>query len=135
MEAARKIRRQVFVEEQGIPAAHESDGQDDTALHVVAVDGEIVVGTGRLMRKSGQTGVIGRVAVLPAHRKQGLATEIMLALEAIAIEVGITHIELLPHDYLERFYSDLGYRTIPGGEFMIGAHRVLTMEKQLTSAG
>lgn len=131
MEAARAIRRQVFVEEQGIPVVHESDGKDDAALHVVAVDRDTVVGTGRLIQKSGQTGVIGRVAVVPVHRRQGLATEIMHALEAIARERGITHIKLFPHDYLEQFYRGLGYRTVPGGEFMIESHRVLTMEKQL----
>ena len=133
LKAARKIRHEVFVEEQGIPDAHEQDALDDNAVHVIAVDGERVVGTGRLIFKTRATGIIGRIAVDRAHRGAGLATEIMQALETLARERGMTAIELLPHDDLERFYTRLGYRTVPGGEFMIGTHRVLTMTKQLDS--
>ncbi|MBI2994506.1 MAG: GNAT family N-acetyltransferase [Gammaproteobacteria bacterium] len=131
LKAARKLRHEVFVEEQGIPAAHEQDGLDDNAVHVIAVEGDRVIGTGRLILKSHQTGIIGRIAVDRAHRGAGLATELMEALETLAAERGMTTIELLPHDYLEGFYCRLGYRTVPGGDFMVGRHRVLTMTKPL----
>ena len=133
LKAARKLRYKVFVEEQEIPAAHEQDGLDDDAVHVIAVEGDRVIGTGRLILKAHQDGIIGRIAVNRAHRGAGLATELMQALEALALERGMRRIELLPHDYLEGFYTRLGYHTVPGGDFMVGAHRVLTMTKNLAA--
>ena len=57
------IRREVFIEEQGVPEEVEMDGRDDEAVHVLAsVDGEAPAGCGRLMF-SGSEAKIGRVAV------------------------------------------------------------------------
>jgi len=56
------IRREVFIEEQGVPEEVEMDGRDDEAVHVLAsVDGE-PAGCGRLMF-SGSVAKSGRVAV------------------------------------------------------------------------
>jgi putative N-acetyltransferase (TIGR04045 family) len=43
-----RVRREVFVEEQGLFEGTDRDRWDDTALHVVAVAGEDVVGAVRL---------------------------------------------------------------------------------------
>ena len=42
------IRREVFVEEQGVPETEEFDSYDEEAVHVVAFDGDKAVATARL---------------------------------------------------------------------------------------
>lgn len=68
------IRRRVFVEEQGVPIALELDDLDQAAWHLLAlVDGVTPVGTARLL----DDGHIGRMAVLPAWRGQGIGTSLL----------------------------------------------------------
>ncbi|HKO87599.1 MAG TPA: GNAT family N-acetyltransferase [Burkholderiales bacterium] len=73
---ASHIRREVFVQEQGVPVQLELDKWDARCEHALAsVDGN-VIGTGRLL----PDGHIGRIAVLKEYRGQGIAREILQAL-------------------------------------------------------
>lgn len=75
------VRRQVFIEEQNVPEALEWDGLDDDAYHAAAmVNDNQIVGCGRLL----PSGQIGRMAVLPEYRQQGIGTSLLLALEDVA---------------------------------------------------
>jgi predicted GNAT family N-acyltransferase len=67
---ARKIRKTVFMAEQGVPRELEWDGQDANSRHVVAYgpDAE-AIGTGRLLLPDGHA---GRLAVVPAWRGKGV---------------------------------------------------------------
>lgn len=127
------IRRQVFVEEQGIPAALDADGLDDRAVHVLVSIADRAAATGRLVPSTGRgvlDGVLARIAVLPEFRDRGLGGEVVRGLEAAAEGRGIRRLTLHPHEYLERFYRRLGYRTIPGTT-VVGEHTLITMEKTL----
>lgn len=128
---AQAIRRQVFVEEQGIPAALEYDGADPSAIHVVAYQGECAVATGRLLLEADGLGILGRIAVVANARGQGIGGQVVRQLEQCAVTAGVQRLILHPHAYLEKFYTDLGYQTVAGGESTVGAHRLLLMEKQL----
>ncbi len=132
--AALDIRRRVFVEEQGVSLTTELDGLDGEAHHVLAWVHDRPAGTSRLHYIGPTTGRIGRVAVLPAHRGLGLGGRMVTALEAHAAAMGVTHIVLHPHAYLEHFYARLGYRTVSGSE-VIDGYLVLRMEKTLTPTG
>lgn len=104
-EAALQVRTEVFVHEQGIPIALEVDGRDDECLHCVAwVDGEPVA-TGRLL----PDGRIGRMAVLPAHRRQGLGGLILKALIDAAAKRGDHEVALAAQSYVTTFYSRHGF--------------------------
>ena len=129
---ALRIRREVFVEEQRIPAELDDDGEDPGALHVLALDGDTAVGTARLSPQAEPPGfaVLARVAVTPAFRGTGLGRRLVLELERLGAAAGINRIELHPHEYLHDFYADLGYQQV-GGEMQVGEHRLIIMEKQL----
>mgnify|MGYP001131698286 CR=1 FL=1 len=71
------IRMRVFVEEQGVPLDEELDEDDIHALHYLVRDGEIPAAAARLVPKSDGVAKVGRVAVLPSYRRQGVGTKLM----------------------------------------------------------
>lgn len=105
---ARKIREQVFVEEQGFE--NEFDEFDAQVPHAVLfMDGQAVA-TGRLLpgEQQGEL-VIGRVAVLQEYRGRHLGEQIMLALEEEARRAGGKKISLSAQCRASGFYQTLGY--------------------------
>lgn len=128
--AAFEIRRHVFVEEQKIPSHLDADGRDRAATHVLALEGETAVATGRLVATDALHGVLARIAVLPAYRGQGLGRRVVEMLESEARRQGLRRLSLEPHRHLERFYESLGYGTIAGTS-VVGEHTLIKMEKHL----
>lgn len=101
------VRRQVFIEEQGISAEEEWDAIDPLARHVLALAGKRdAVGTGRLE----PTGKIGRVAVLVQHRGTGVGGAIVGYLVNQATELGFTKVYLHAQTAALAFYERLGFR-------------------------
>lgn len=83
------IRHAVFVLGQGIDPALERDDDDAAALHVIARDAQgQPVGTGRLVH-DGRNGRIGRMAVLPALRGQGVGQAMLAWLHTQARQSGL----------------------------------------------
>ena len=79
------IRRDVFMDEQGVSAAEEFDGEDEEAVHyVVYVDG-YPAGTARLREPEDGVAKIERVAVRKPYRGNGIGNEVMDLLEAEAL--------------------------------------------------
>ena len=70
----RKIRAEVFIEEQNVPLEEEWDGLDEKAIHLLAkaADGT-AVGTARLL----PNGQVGRMAVLKPYRKSGVGAALL----------------------------------------------------------
>lgn len=77
LEGSFEVRRQVFIEEQGIPKAMEFDGNDGEALHMVVKDGERVVGTARVLFLAGNQAKLERMAVLKPFRRRGIGRRII----------------------------------------------------------
>lgn len=71
-----RLRRAVFIDEQGIPAAEEFDADDFNAIHMVAVAGGEVRGTLRVIHAPEHV-KIGRVAMARDWRGRGLAGRMM----------------------------------------------------------
>ena len=71
-----EIRRAVFIEEQGVSVEDEMDGQDSKALHFLARDNTVPVGTARILILD-EIGKIGRVCVLAPYRGRGHANALM----------------------------------------------------------
>lgn len=80
-EMLRAVRYRVFVEEQGVPEDLEWDGLDGQCRHVLARSANgTPIGTGRLL----PDGHIGRMAVLPDWRRNGIGRAILRELLGIA---------------------------------------------------
>ncbi len=116
MEAVLSIRAAVFIEEQGVSEAEERDGRDGDALHLIAFDGDLPVGTARMLI-DGTTGKIGRVAVLASHRGTGLGKAIICAALDLLRKEGLERAKLGSQTHAIGFYEGLGFR-VTGPEYM-----------------
>lgn len=92
------LRREVFIEEQGIPEPEEWDDLDDEAIHLLAREGETPLGTARLIRK-GETGKIGRICVVKSARGTGLGAAMVNDACARFKELGCTRAYLSAQVY------------------------------------
>jgi predicted GNAT family N-acyltransferase len=111
------LRREVFIDEQGVSEADEVDGLDDGAIHLLAVDGATAVGTARLLVK-GATGKIGRVCVTRQARGTGLGAALILAaLDELRRHPGVTEAYLGAQSHATGFYEKLGF-AVEGEEFL-----------------
>jgi YbgC/YbaW family acyl-CoA thioester hydrolase len=112
---AQRIRTEVFVEEQRIPADLEWDAADATAVHAVAYNrlGQ-AVGTGRLVQQSPGIARIGRMAVHRAIRGAGVGEALLEALLRSAARRGDREAMLHAQRSAEAFYAELGFS--PHGE-------------------
>ncbi len=112
-----RLRRIVFIEEQGVSEADEVDGLDDAAIHLLAMRDDVPVGTARLLLK-GSTGKIGRVCVLPEARGLGLGARLIeAALDELRRQPGISGAYLGSQSHATGFYEKLGF-VVEGEEFM-----------------
>ena len=130
MEAAHALRRQVFVEEQGVPMDLEVDDRDATAFHAIATRDGVVVATGRLLTDTPVQGLIGRMAVAGALRRQGIGGSILAFLEDEARSRGMTHVTLHAQSYVKEFYAGRGYQE-EGAPFMEAGIQHVLMRKAL----
>ncbi len=121
----RRLRRSVFIDEQHVPEALEWDGRDAAALHVLAYAEDQPIATGRLLAD----GHLGRMAVLPAWRGQGVGRAVLLALIQAARTQGLAQIHLDAQTQALGFYERHGFEAV--GEVFMDAG-ILHRRMQLT---
>jgi predicted GNAT family N-acyltransferase len=103
--AASAIRHAVFVDEQGVPAEMELDAFDAVSLHALACDGDVALGTGRLL----PDGHIGRMAVHRGARGAGVGSLLLGALMQQARQRGDTAVVLHAQLPARGFYERHGF--------------------------
>ena len=107
----RAVRDAVFVQEQGVPVEIERDALDPLCVHVIARDDQgQPIGTGRLTPDHR----IGRMAVLPDWRGQGVGDALLQALLAQARQLGWPAVSLHAQVPAIVFYARQGF--LPYGE-------------------
>jgi predicted GNAT family N-acyltransferase len=108
-----RIRRLVFIDEQGVPPSLELDGQDARAEHFILFKGSgpsaIALGTARLRQSEGYASA-ERVAVVPNERGRGHGRMLMEALEQRAISLGQPMIRLSAQLSALPFYETMAYK-------------------------
>jgi len=125
-EEARRIRFEVFVAEQRVPADLEIDSIDPLSLHALARCAGAFVGTGRLL----PDGHIGRMAVLRSARSKGVGRLLLLSLMAAARDRGDAQVELHSQVHARGFYELFGFEVI-GPEFDDAGIAHVTMRASL----
>ncbi len=104
-----ELRVEVFVLEQSVSAIEEIDALDTMkaiksgrVIHVVASEGQLAVGTARLVLEGSQPGSekiselphIGRVAVKKTTRRKGIGEVLMVRLHQLARTMGFRGVTL-----------------------------------------
>ncbi|MEJ2863910.1 MSMEG_0567/Sll0786 family nitrogen starvation N-acetyltransferase [Actinomycetospora flava] len=134
--AHHRVRRAVFVDEQGVFADDDLDSHDarDDVLHVVARVGEEVVGTVRLFPLGDGLWQGDRLAVLGAARTAGAGAPLVRFAVATAAARGgrrmIAHVQ--PAN--QRFFERLGW-TAQGAEDYAGRPHVFMTIRLAQPAG
>jgi putative N-acetyltransferase (TIGR04045 family) len=110
VQGAVAVREHVFCGEQGVPRAHELDGLDDAAMHLVALaPGESrVIATLRLLL-NGSVARVGRVAVEPEWRRRGIASRMLDEAVAAARARGCTRARLAAQTQATGLYERAGF--------------------------
>jgi predicted GNAT family N-acyltransferase len=109
------IRKNVFVEEQGVPLELEMDEFDvspDACCHILLKFEGVPAGTGRLITYKEHVAKIQRLAVLQVYRGKGFGGQLIHALEKQARLAGHTSCILDSQCHAESFYAQLGYSVI-----------------------
>ncbi|MHB1287835.1 GNAT family N-acetyltransferase [Georgenia sp.] len=135
LEQAWDVRLEVFVRGQGVPVEEEIDDLDTapTTTHVLAVDGTVVLGTGRLLSDPAHPGEVhlGRLAVRAAARGHGVGARLVIAIEGEALashgvattddrsasELAVSVI-LSAQESAMAFYRRLGYELVSGERYL-----------------
>ncbi|MEI7692494.1 MAG: GNAT family N-acetyltransferase, partial [Actinomycetes bacterium] len=129
IDAAMALRTVVFVEEQLVPLAEEIDGLDDQATHLVALDGDEVVATCRLLA-DGTTIKLGRMVVAKERRREGIASKMLRVADQQSKLLGGEQISLAAQTYAVALYEQDGYVAY-GEPFPDAGIEHIWMSKQL----
>ena len=108
-----RVRREVFVDEQGVALEEDRDGRDDAALHLVAFLDGALVGACRLLL-SGDRVKLGRMVVKATARGRGIAGLLLAEADARARDLGASTIVLGAQLTATGVYERAGYE--PYGE-------------------
>ena len=121
------VRRVVFMDEQGYENEFDAIDEDPNCIHVTlyvdvfpeelerVADAEAPVLPACDMDEgvaAGETYIMGRVAVLPAMRRRGLASAIVEASASCARDAGAKLIKLHAQEYVLPLYAKAGYTQI-----------------------
>ncbi len=129
LDAALRLRHDVFCVEQGVPERDEVDGRDPEGIHLVAVrEGELLA-TCRILLV-GATAQFSRLAVRHSARREGIATAMLAAADEESLAGGARRIVLHAQTYARKLYETAGYRP-RGRVFWEAGIEHIAMEKLL----
>ncbi len=99
--AIARVRRRVFIEEQGVPEAMEWEPADAECDWLVAEGAAGIIGIVRLV----PGGRLGRMAVLPEWRRRGIGTALLMAAFVQARSMGWRRVHLHAQSAAVPFYA------------------------------
>lgn len=107
-EEARRIREEVFVEEQNFQ--EEFDSLDDICIHIVAFSDGVPIGTCRYYRdEEREVYVVGRLAVRKDYRRQDVGRKLLQKVEEQVVSQGGGTLCLHAQVRVKAFYEKQGY--------------------------
>jgi predicted GNAT family N-acyltransferase len=121
------LRHDVFCVEQGVPEYEEMDGRDPEGVHLVAIEGDELLATCRLLF-IGRMVQFSRLAVRVDARRRGIATALLALADEEARAGGARRMVLHAQTYALELYKNAGYRT-RGRVFVEAGIEHVAMEK------
>ncbi len=130
LKSAFEIRRQVFVEEQGISKELESDEHDREVLHMVVKDEERIIGTARIRFLATGQAKLERMAVLKHFRRRGVGRGIISFLIEESRNRQIGQVLLHAQYSAVAFYRSCGFEE-SGSPFWEAGIRHVKMKRRI----
>ncbi len=124
-----KIRKEVFVNEQGVPPEIEFDGTDKYAISVLIYENELPVATGRIILID-ENYTLGRICVLKDFRDKKYGKLVVEELARRAKYIGASTVHVHAQTHVVDFYKKLGYETY-GDEYKEAGILHINMSKKL----
>lgn len=124
------VRKEVFVEEQGISEDLELDGYDSEALHMVVKDGERVIGTARVLFLAANEAKIERMAILEPFRCKGVGRRIISFLNEELRNRQVQQVVLHAQYPVVAFYKSCGF-VESGSPFWEAGIKHIKMQRRL----
>lgn len=112
------LRREVFIQEQSVPAAEEFDQKDITATHLVLIKDGDVVSTLRIIWHS-DFAQLSRFVVRKSHRGQGFGVRLITHAIEVVRKAGMTKMYLEAQSDKVALYERFGFFPY-GEEFLDG---------------
>ena len=109
-----QLRSEVFVVEQDC-AYQDVDGKDQKALHIIGKKDNVIIAYTRIFKQGDyfKEASIGRVVVSEKARHLKYGHQLMVAsIKVIENSFHTKEIKLSAQKYLEKFYNNLGFKTI-----------------------
>jgi predicted GNAT family N-acyltransferase len=130
LKGALEVRRQVFVDEQGVSEDIELDGRDGEALHMVVTDEKKIIGTARVLFLAGSQAKIERMVILKPFRGRGIGREIISFLNEELSNRQIKQVFLHAQCSVIGFYKSCGFEET-GSPFWEAGIKHVRMQRQL----
>jgi len=130
LQGAFEVRRQVFVEEQGVPEDLEYDDDDHKAMHMVVKDGERVIGTARVQFPTTSQAKIERMAILKPFRCRGIGRGIISFLNEELRNRQVEQVVLHAQYAVVAFYKSCGFKE-SGSPFCEVGIKHIKMQRRL----
>lgn len=128
------IRTKVFVEEQQVPMELEMDEYDvisPNVHHLLIQDNDAYVAAGRIIYYDVETAKMQRIAVIKEYRSKGFGKVLLMAMEKLALELGLQYAVLDAQCQAQPFYAKQGYEVISKEPFDDAGILHVRMKKKL----
>lgn len=124
------VRRNVFIKEQNVPPELEIDEHELDAVHFIGYnDKNEPIAASRLRWING-LGKLERICVLKQHRGKSYGKQMIVKMESVIKQNGLTKAMLHSQTHAKEFYEQLGY-VVNSKQFMDAGIPHVKMEKNL----
>jgi predicted GNAT family N-acyltransferase len=130
LEGAFQVRREVFVEQQGIPESIVFDNLDGEAMHVLVRIGDQATGTARIRFLGARQAKLERMAVLKTFRNKGIGKGIVSFMIDNLRSKQVEKVVLHAQQEVVEFYRKCGFQQ-EGPPFWEAGIKHVKMERRL----
>ncbi|MCD6573014.1 MAG: GNAT family N-acetyltransferase [Thermoplasmata archaeon] len=126
-----ELRWEILRKPWNQPRGSERDDMEDKAIHIMACDGNKIVGVARLHFNGIKEAQIRYMAVEEGYRRRGIGSMMLRRLEEMAKEKGAEYIILNARENAVNFYKKNGYSIIEKSYVLFNEIQHYKMKKKL----